>query len=197
MKFSINKNTLLKNLQLLSKATPSRSTLPIISSALFMTEENKLSMRATDLEISINIKCDIIGGEEGCIAIPLGKLLVFRTKKIIMKENEKNQNVKTETPSLDTKKSINMVYLHMEKRGVCSVRYNNEYIWSTHPNRVIIATVQTSANQAGRPPVISKEEHVLKPGKDSEINLGCTGFDGGAGSHDIKYSRTIITARWA
>ncbi len=75
MKFSISKNTLLKKLQLLSKATPTRSTLPIISSALFTIKEGQLEMRATDLEISINIKSNITDGEEGCIAIPLGKLL--------------------------------------------------------------------------------------------------------------------------
>ena len=79
MKFSINKNTLLKRLQLLSKATPSRSTLPIISSALFTTKGSQVEMRATDLEISLNITCDINKGEDGCIAIPLGKLLDITT----------------------------------------------------------------------------------------------------------------------
>ena len=90
MKFSINKNTFLKKLQLLSKATPSRSTLPIISSALFTTKGNQLSMRATDLEISINIKCDILGGEDGCIAIPLGKLLEITS---VMPESDLDFNV--------------------------------------------------------------------------------------------------------
>ena len=90
MKFTINKNTLLKKLQLLSKAIPSRSTLPIISSALFTTKGNQLGMRATDLEISINIKCDITGGEEGCIAIPLGKLLEITS---VMPESDIDFNV--------------------------------------------------------------------------------------------------------
>ena len=75
MKFTLDKNALLKNLQLLSKAIPSRSTLPIISSALFTVKDETLSMRATDLEISINLKYKIEGGEDGCVAIPLGKLL--------------------------------------------------------------------------------------------------------------------------
>ena len=35
MKFTIDKNTLLTKLQLLSKAIPARTTLPIISNALF------------------------------------------------------------------------------------------------------------------------------------------------------------------
>jgi DNA polymerase-3 subunit beta len=75
MKFSIDKKTLLTNLQLLSKAIPTRSTLPIISSALFTIENNTLNLRSTDLEISINLKCEIEDGENGCIAIPLSKLL--------------------------------------------------------------------------------------------------------------------------
>ena len=75
MKFTLDKNTLLKKLQLLSKAIPSRSTLPIISSALLTVKDEILSMRATDLEISINLKYKIEGGEDGCVAIPLGKLL--------------------------------------------------------------------------------------------------------------------------
>ena len=75
MKFTIDKNLLLKNLQLLSKAIPSRSTLPIIGSALFTIKDETLSMRATDLEISINLKYKTEGGEDGSVAIPLGKLL--------------------------------------------------------------------------------------------------------------------------
>ena len=42
MKFSINKNTLQTTLQLLSKAVPTRSTLPIISCALFTHKNNNL-----------------------------------------------------------------------------------------------------------------------------------------------------------
>jgi len=75
MEFSIDKKDLLKNLQLLSKAVPSRSTLPIISSALFTVNNNELNLRATDLEISLNIKCNITSVSDGSIAIPLSKLL--------------------------------------------------------------------------------------------------------------------------
>ena len=44
MKFTLDKNALLKNLQLLSKAIPSRSTLPIIGSALFTVKGGVLSV---------------------------------------------------------------------------------------------------------------------------------------------------------
>ena len=75
MKFSINKKELLSALQLLSKATPIRSTLPIISSGLFVVENNKLCIRTTDLEISIKINCIISDAEDGSVAIPISKLL--------------------------------------------------------------------------------------------------------------------------
>ena len=75
MRFLIDKNKLQTILQLLSKAIPARSTLPIISCALFTHKENKLFIRTTDLEISIHLSCNITGGEDGCVAIPLNKLL--------------------------------------------------------------------------------------------------------------------------
>ena len=75
MKFSIDKNELLKSLQLLSKAIPVRSTLQIITNALFTIKNETLFLRATDLEISISIKCDVENFSEGSIAIPLSKLL--------------------------------------------------------------------------------------------------------------------------
>ena len=75
MEFSITKNELLQNLQLLSKAIPSRSTLPIITSALFIVKDNELNLRTTDLEIGISIKCIVENSKNGSIAIPLSKLL--------------------------------------------------------------------------------------------------------------------------
>ena len=75
MKFSIQKNILQNSLQLLAKATPTRSTLPIIGCALFTIKSEKLNIRTTDLEISISIDCDVENVTEGSIAIPLNKLL--------------------------------------------------------------------------------------------------------------------------
>ena len=90
MKFSINKKELLSALQLLSKATPVRSTLPIISSGLFVVKNNKLFIRTTDLEISIKINCIISDAEDGNVAIPISKLLEITTA---MPEDEINFNI--------------------------------------------------------------------------------------------------------
>jgi len=75
MKFDIDRTILLETLQLLSKAVPIRSTLPIISCALFTQKNNILNIRTTDLEISISVDCSSENNEEGSIAIPFNKLL--------------------------------------------------------------------------------------------------------------------------
>ncbi len=75
MNFLIDKNILYNTLNILSRAIPKRSTLPIINCAFFTQTNNKLNIRTTDLEISISIDCEIEGSETGSIAIPINKLL--------------------------------------------------------------------------------------------------------------------------
>jgi len=79
MTFSIERNDLLNVLQILSKAVPTRSTLPIISCALFTKTKNNLNIRTTDLEISISINIKTKEEGVGSIAIPMNKLLEITT----------------------------------------------------------------------------------------------------------------------
>tara|TARA_B100001750_G_scaffold188167_1_gene157786 strand:+ start:171 stop:1286 length:1116 start_codon:yes stop_codon:yes gene_type:complete len=71
MKITISRNTLQTSLQHLAKATPTRSTIPILSHVLFSARENELELRATDLEITVitKVRATIESGE-GSIAIP-------------------------------------------------------------------------------------------------------------------------------
>jgi len=75
MKFVSEKSLLQHVLQQLGKVTPARSTLPILSSVLISAEDDKLSLRATDLEISQVIY--ILAGikSEGSVVIPHRTLL--------------------------------------------------------------------------------------------------------------------------
>ena len=68
MKFTIDQKLLHTNLQFLSKATPQRSTMPIIGCGLFKINKDILNIRTTDLEITISKNCKIINGEDGSIA---------------------------------------------------------------------------------------------------------------------------------
>ena len=75
MKFSTPKNELHIALQKVSKAAPLRSTLPILSCVLFTANEKKTTLRATDLEITIEIEISVSLEETGSCAIPLKQIL--------------------------------------------------------------------------------------------------------------------------
>ena len=60
MKFSTSKNELQEALQKLSKATPLRSTLPVLSCVLINATNNKTTLTTTDLELSIEIKLKLV-----------------------------------------------------------------------------------------------------------------------------------------
>ncbi|MEE8335450.1 MAG: DNA polymerase III subunit beta [Candidatus Neomarinimicrobiota bacterium] len=75
MEISTSKNELQSALQKLSKAVPSRSTLPILSCVLIEARETGTLLRTTDLEISIVVSMPASITEPGSAAIPLQTLL--------------------------------------------------------------------------------------------------------------------------
>ncbi len=75
MKLSTSKTELQAALQKLSKATPARSTLPILNSVLFQVTNDGVNLRATDLEITITLPLEASIEEVGAAAIPLSTLL--------------------------------------------------------------------------------------------------------------------------
>ncbi|NQY63058.1 MAG: DNA polymerase III subunit beta [Alteromonadaceae bacterium] len=76
MKFSLNRELLLKPLLLVSGAVERKSTLPILSNILFDVSGQSLTLTATDLELEMVSYTQIDNqGEDGKITIPARKLL--------------------------------------------------------------------------------------------------------------------------
>ena len=76
MKFSLNRESLLKPLLLVSGAVERKSTLPILSNILFEVSGQSLTLTATDLELEMVAYAQIDSqGEDGKITIPAKKLL--------------------------------------------------------------------------------------------------------------------------
>jgi len=75
MKISTSKTELQAALQKLSKATPTRSTLPILNSVLFDAQETGTVLRTTDLEITIIANLPASIEIPGSVAIPHQTLL--------------------------------------------------------------------------------------------------------------------------
>lgn len=77
MKFAASSAELLKALQTVSGAVPTKSTLPILECILFEEESGKLRLSATDLEISIVQHIDVAVEVDGPsrVAVPAKRLI--------------------------------------------------------------------------------------------------------------------------
>ena len=86
MSFKIKTNSLLEALQKTIKVVPTRSTLPILGCALFNFNNNQMTIKATNLETSINESVEFSGdAPKTPIAIPINRLLEI-TNNISEKE---------------------------------------------------------------------------------------------------------------
>jgi DNA polymerase III subunit beta len=74
MEFSVKKFDLLDELELTQGVVERKTTIPILSNLLFETKGNRLSITATDLELSIHTSCDAKVRKEGAGTIPAKKL---------------------------------------------------------------------------------------------------------------------------
>ncbi|WP_375752050.1 DNA polymerase III subunit beta [Vibrio sp. HN007] len=76
MKFTIERNHLIKPLQQVSGALGGRPTLPILGNLLLKVEEGTLSLTATDLEVELVARIALEGDfETGSITVPSRKFL--------------------------------------------------------------------------------------------------------------------------
>ena len=99
MKFSTSKTELQKALQKLSKATPTRSTLPILGCVLIDASDKKTIFKTTDLEISIQTEIPSSLEMAGRTALPLKTLLDITNElpdvRLTIAVDEKNKAVIT------------------------------------------------------------------------------------------------------
>ena len=106
MKFSTSKSELQQALQKLSKATPTRSTLPILSCVLITATNEKTSLRTTDLELTIDLVISVSIEEEGSAAIPLKQLYditneLSETRITIVADIKNKIEIRTNSGSYD------------------------------------------------------------------------------------------------
>lgn len=75
MNFSIQREALLKPLQLMSGIVERRQTLPILSNILLSSRDGMLSVTGTDIEIELVAEVPLEDGTDGVITLPARKLL--------------------------------------------------------------------------------------------------------------------------
>src|SRR5712692_41988 len=74
MQFSVSKNSLLKELNLLQGIVEKKSTIPILSNVLIETADSKISLVATDLDVSLQTECAAESSRPGSIVLQARKL---------------------------------------------------------------------------------------------------------------------------
>ncbi len=75
MKFSVNRESLLKPLQQVAGVVERRQTLPVLSNLLLQVTENALSMTGTDLEVELIGRVEVTSAEAGEVTVPARKMV--------------------------------------------------------------------------------------------------------------------------
>ncbi len=75
MEFSVTKSTLLNELTTTQGVVERKTTIPILSNLLVEAKGTRLTITATDLELSIRTSCEVKIKKEGAGTIPAKKLL--------------------------------------------------------------------------------------------------------------------------
>ena len=70
MKLTVTQQQLSRGLAVVNHAVSTRSTLPILANILLATEESRLKISATNLEVGITYWVDAEVQEEGAITVP-------------------------------------------------------------------------------------------------------------------------------
>ena len=74
MKIKIDKNELLRGIQVVANVITPKNVLPILSNILFETLKNKVRLTTTDLDIGISVVLEAEVVEAGAITIPTKRL---------------------------------------------------------------------------------------------------------------------------
>jgi len=75
MKFNIQREAILRPLQLIGGVVERRQTLPILANVLLKADAEKLTMTATDLEVELVVKTALDGVEAGQMTLPARKFM--------------------------------------------------------------------------------------------------------------------------
>ena len=75
MKFTIDRESLLKPLQTVQGVVERRQPLPILSNLLLSLQDELLSVTATDMEVELIANTTVSGGQNGEITIPARKFI--------------------------------------------------------------------------------------------------------------------------
>ncbi len=169
MKITCLQENLAKGLATVGRAVATRSTLPVLSNILMQSDEGRLRLAATNLEVGINCWIGARVEEEGCTTVPARLLTEFINSlppgQIDMELNERTQtlnlkcaryeaNIKgidaSEFPHVPTAESIEgHDNLHVEAEAFRRMIDQVVFAAATDESRPILTGILTQFHQGG------------------------------------------------
>jgi DNA polymerase-3 subunit beta len=169
MKISCLQENLAKGLATVGRAVATRSTLPVLSNILLQSDEGRLRLAATNLEVGVNCWIGARVEEEGSTTVPARLLTEFVNSlpsgQIDMELNERSQtlnlkcaryeaNIKgidaNEFPDVPTAESINgQNNLHLEAETFKQMIDQVVFAAATDESRPILTGVLAQFHQGG------------------------------------------------
>ena len=73
MRFTLQREVLLKPLQQVVNVVERRQTMPVLANLLVSVKDNVLSVTASDTEVELVARCNLEGAEDGETTIPARK----------------------------------------------------------------------------------------------------------------------------
>ncbi len=167
MKIEIKQSTCIKYLELVGKIATKHVTLPVLQCVLITVEEQKMTLRTTNLEIATEVEVETVSIESGGkIAVPAVTLLQtiqqIHAEKIVLESNEDGV-LHVKTP----KTTIAIKSIPAEEFPMIPKIEGEEIIVNRNQFSLGVKTVATAASQSSIKPelgsvyVYQKREHSL------------------------------------
>lgn len=106
MRVSVLQENLVRGLSIVNRAVNSRPTLPVLSNVLLSTEDGRLKLSATDLELSISMWIGAKVEDEGSVTVPARTFLDLTSnlspERVDMELNNRNQTINLKCGGTDT-----------------------------------------------------------------------------------------------
>ena len=74
MKLSLTRESLHSGLGAVAATIPTKTTLPVLSNLLMQAKDGKLTIRGTDLDMTVSVTVDAEIEKEGAVTVPARKL---------------------------------------------------------------------------------------------------------------------------
>ena len=155
MKFSIEKNVFINGLQQVINIVAQKSVMPILSNVLLVAEDGKITITATNLDITIRctVRANVV--ENGKITLPAKKLLtIIRAlpqQNVLVEESQNKVNIASgnsvfdisglaadDFPSINEVSIVNENNMIFKQSDMANILKNVSYAQSNDDNRYIL-----------------------------------------------------------